>query len=72
MRWDEHGWDNFGPAHTADVKIAADANGKLVAYEYHGWQHTWSTTETTAQLAADDRRARAGWPRAVAHADQYR
>ena len=52
MRWDEHGWDNFGPAHTADVKIAADANGKLVAYEYHGWQHTWSVTETTAQLAA--------------------
>ena len=52
MRWDEHGWDNFGPAHTADVKIAADAAGKLVAYEYHGWQHTWSVTETTAQLAA--------------------
>ena len=52
MRWDEHGWDNFGPAHTADVKIAADADGKLVAYEYHGWQHTWSVTETTAQLAA--------------------
>jgi len=51
MRWDEHGWDNFGPAHTADVTIAADADGKLVAYEYHGWQHTWSTTETTAQLA---------------------
>jgi len=52
MRWDEHGWDNFGPAHTADVKIAADAAGKLVAYEYHGWQHTWSVTETTAQLAS--------------------
>jgi CO/xanthine dehydrogenase Mo-binding subunit len=52
MRWDEHGWDNFGPAHTADVKIAADAAGKLLAYEYHGWQHTWAVTETTAQLAA--------------------
>ena len=52
MRWDEHGWDNYGPAHTADVKVAADANGTLVAYEYHGWQHTWSQTDTTAQLAA--------------------
>jgi CO/xanthine dehydrogenase Mo-binding subunit len=52
MRWDEHGWDNYGPAHTADVTIAADAEGKLLAYEYHGWQHAWSLTETSAQLAA--------------------
>ncbi len=51
MRWDEHGWDNYGPAHTADVTVATDANGTLVAYEYHGWQHTWSQTDTTAQLA---------------------
>ncbi len=52
MRWDEHGWDFYQPAHSADVKIAIDANGKLLAYEYHGWHHTWSQTETTAQLAA--------------------
>jgi nicotinate dehydrogenase subunit B len=39
MRWDEHGWEAYQPAHTADVKIAADANGKITAYEYHGWQH---------------------------------
>jgi nicotinate dehydrogenase subunit B len=51
MRWDEHGWDNFGPAHLADVRAAVDAGGKIVAYEYHGWQHVWSTTETSHQLA---------------------
>jgi CO/xanthine dehydrogenase Mo-binding subunit len=51
MRWDEHGWDNYGPAHVGEVRAAADANGKLVAYEYHGWQHNWSGTETSAQLA---------------------
>ena len=51
MRWDEHGWDNYGPVHTADVRIAVGADGKLLAYEYHGWQHTWSLTETSAQLA---------------------
>jgi CO/xanthine dehydrogenase Mo-binding subunit len=51
MRWDEGGWDNYGPAHTADVKVAADAGGTLVGYEYHGWQHTWSQTDATAQLA---------------------
>jgi nicotinate dehydrogenase subunit B len=50
MRWDEHGWDNFGPAHVGEVRAAADASGNLVAYEYHGWQHNWSGTETSAQL----------------------
>jgi CO/xanthine dehydrogenase Mo-binding subunit len=50
-RTDEHGWDNFGPAHLADVKIGVDGNGKIVAYEYDGWQHVWSTVETSEQLA---------------------
>jgi nicotinate dehydrogenase subunit B len=50
MRWDEHGWDNFGPAHVGEVRAAADANGMLVAYEYQGWQHSWSGTEASAQL----------------------
>jgi nicotinate dehydrogenase subunit B len=51
MRWDEHGWDNFGPAHVGEARAAVDGNGKLVAYEYHGWQHGWSGTEASAQLA---------------------
>lgn len=51
MRWDEHGWDNYGPAHVGEVRVAADADGKLVAYQYDGWQHNWSGTETSAQLA---------------------
>jgi CO/xanthine dehydrogenase Mo-binding subunit len=53
MRWDEHGWDNFGPAHVGQVRAAADSTGKIVAYEYHGWQHNWSNTETSAQLAGE-------------------
>jgi nicotinate dehydrogenase subunit B len=51
MRWDEHGWDNYGPAHVGEIRAAIDANGKLVAYEYHGWHHNWSAVETSAQLA---------------------
>jgi nicotinate dehydrogenase subunit B len=51
MRWDEHGWDNYGPAHVGEVRAAADAKGKIVAYEYHGWHHNWSAIETSAQLA---------------------
>jgi nicotinate dehydrogenase subunit B len=50
MRWDEHGWDNYGPAHLGEVRAAADANGRIVAYEYHGWQHNWTNVETSAQL----------------------
>ena len=50
MRWDELGWDNYGPAHVGEVRAAADANGKIVAYEYHGWQHSWAGVETSAQL----------------------
>jgi nicotinate dehydrogenase subunit B len=43
MRWDEHGWDNYGPAHLADVRAAASPDGTIIAYEYHGWQHGWTT-----------------------------
>jgi CO/xanthine dehydrogenase Mo-binding subunit len=51
MRWDEHGWDNYGPAHLADVRAAADADGILIAYEYHGWQHGWTTRATVHDIA---------------------
>jgi CO/xanthine dehydrogenase Mo-binding subunit len=37
MRWDEHGWDNFGPPLLADVRGALDAGGKIVAFEYTGF-----------------------------------
>jgi CO/xanthine dehydrogenase Mo-binding subunit len=37
MRWDEHGWDNFGPPLLADIRGAVDANGKIVAFEYTGF-----------------------------------
>ena len=51
MRWDEHGWDNYGPAHVGEVKAAADGTGKIVAYEYQGWHHNWANVETSEQLA---------------------
>jgi len=31
MRWDEHGWDNYGPAQMMDIRGGIDANGNLVA-----------------------------------------
>jgi nicotinate dehydrogenase subunit B len=50
MRSDEHGWDDYGPAHLADVRAGIDANGKIVAYQYNGWQHGWLINETTHEL----------------------
>ncbi|MFS8979280.1 molybdopterin-dependent oxidoreductase [Cupriavidus necator] len=51
MRWDEFGWDNFGPAHLADIKVCADADGRITGYQYDGWQHGWIGTEMTEELA---------------------
>jgi len=31
MRWDEHGWDNYGPAQMTDITGGVDAHGNLVA-----------------------------------------
>ena len=31
MRWDEHGWDNYGPAQMMDIRGGVDLKGNLVA-----------------------------------------
>ncbi len=51
MRWDELGWDNYGPAHVADVRAGVNAAGDIVAFEYDGWHHGWNTAETSQELA---------------------
>ncbi len=60
MRWDEHGWDHYGPAHLAEVRAGVDAEGNIVAYEYDGWQHGWTMTSTVS----DSARTKAGVERA--------
>jgi nicotinate dehydrogenase subunit B len=51
MRWDELGWDNYGPAQVAQVRAGIDAEGRIVAYTYDGWQHGWHVNETSTELA---------------------
>jgi CO/xanthine dehydrogenase Mo-binding subunit len=63
MRWDEHGWDLYGPAHIGECKVTADAQGKLTSYQYDGWQHNWSNVETSEQLTGVPP---AEWPGAAA------
>ncbi len=50
-REDEFGWDNYGPAHLADLRASVDANGKLLAFEYKAWGHTGGGMDTAMQLA---------------------
>jgi nicotinate dehydrogenase subunit B len=50
MRWDELGWDNYGPSHVGEVSIGANRDGRLTSYEYQGWHHGWLTEETTEHL----------------------
>ncbi len=33
MRWDEHGWDNYGPAILSDLRGAVDSSGNMTALE---------------------------------------
>lgn len=51
MRWDELGWDNYGPAHLAEVRAGVDEQGRIIAYEYDGWQHGWTITSTVSDSA---------------------
>jgi CO/xanthine dehydrogenase Mo-binding subunit len=52
MRWDEHGWDQFGPAQATDVRAGIDTNGKIVAFDYAAFNHGWTqVVESSAQLA---------------------
>ena len=50
MRWDEHGWDYYGPEHTADLTAGIDANGNIVSYNYNGWQIPYYTQLTPDEL----------------------
>jgi CO/xanthine dehydrogenase Mo-binding subunit len=55
-REDEFGWDNYGPAHLADLRGAVDENGTITAYEYQGWGHGSPGPTTVAQLALEPSR----------------
>jgi CO/xanthine dehydrogenase Mo-binding subunit len=61
MRWDQHGWDPFGPSHMYDVTMAADANGKIVAADWTSYGQAGSNLDTTRELMGS-----ATWPTAPA------
>jgi CO/xanthine dehydrogenase Mo-binding subunit len=49
-RQDEFGWDNYGPAHLAEIRGAVDSNGKIVAWEYQAWGYDTTGVGSAPQL----------------------
>jgi len=50
MRWDEHGWDNYGPAQMSDVRGGIDAKGNIVGTEITMFGIPWYTTKPTEAM----------------------
>ena len=49
MRWDEHGWDNYGPAQMVDVRAGVDAKGNLTAFEFTDFGIPYYSTQPAQQ-----------------------
>jgi CO/xanthine dehydrogenase Mo-binding subunit len=50
MRWDEHGWENYGPAQLTDIRAGVDGKGKIVAYDYSVYAIPYFSMESTQEL----------------------
>jgi CO/xanthine dehydrogenase Mo-binding subunit len=57
MRWDQHGWDSYGPSHMYDVKAGVDANGKIVAMDWVSYGQPAGNIDTHLELLGT-----ATWP----------
>jgi len=49
MRWDEHGWDNYGPAQMTDIRAGIDASGNITAFEFTAFGIPYWTTAPALQ-----------------------
>jgi nicotinate dehydrogenase subunit B len=49
MRWDDHGWDNFGQAQLMDIRGGVDAKGNIVATDYTAYSIPFYATDPTTQ-----------------------
>jgi CO/xanthine dehydrogenase Mo-binding subunit len=57
MRWDQHGWDHYGPSQMYDVTVGADSTGKIVAADWVSYGQAQSNLDRTKELLGT-----ATWP----------
>jgi CO/xanthine dehydrogenase Mo-binding subunit len=50
MRWDQHGFDSYGPAAMYDVKAGIDAKGMIVGMDWTSYGQAGNGMDTTKEL----------------------
>jgi nicotinate dehydrogenase subunit B len=50
MRWDQSGWDSWGPSQMYDVTMGANASGMIVASDWTSYGQAGSTLDTDQEL----------------------
>jgi CO/xanthine dehydrogenase Mo-binding subunit len=50
MRWDQHGFDSYGPAAMYDVKMGVDSAGKIIAADWTSYGQAGNGMDTTKEL----------------------
>jgi len=50
MRWDQHGWDSYGPSHMYDVTMGADSTGRIVAADWTSYGQPGGNIDTHLEL----------------------
>ncbi|MGH2843030.1 MAG: molybdopterin cofactor-binding domain-containing protein, partial [Solirubrobacteraceae bacterium] len=50
MRWDQTGWDSYGPSQMYDVTMGANPSGKLVAADWVSYGQAGATIDETQRL----------------------
>jgi CO/xanthine dehydrogenase Mo-binding subunit len=51
MRWDEHGWDNYGPIHLMDVRGGVDSTGRITGIDFTVFTHGGVYDVVTQQVS---------------------
>jgi len=49
MRWDEHGWDSYGPAAMYDVKAGIDGKGNITALDWTSYGQAGTSLMPTSE-----------------------
>jgi len=50
MRWDQHGWDSYGPSHMYDVKMGVDAKGNIVGADWVAYGQAGNSLDTPREM----------------------
>ncbi|HEY3921693.1 MAG TPA: molybdopterin cofactor-binding domain-containing protein [Gaiellaceae bacterium] len=53
MRWDQTGWDHYGPSQMYDVTMGSDANGKITVADWVGYSQSQTNLDRSRELLGE-------------------